>query len=141
MSRKLVLLFSLITAIYFLLASTRSLSIIWPLDCPADFPGDSSQQHKISGLLGEYRPKSGSTPIHFHGGIDMPAQSATPVYSVLTGVVVDTNSVYERIAIRNEWDPYKYVWDDFRYLKKMSSLGGSLVFTFPQRYEIFQEID
>lgn len=32
------------------------------------------------------------------------------------------------------------VWQkDFSDLKKILSLGGSLVFTFPQRYEIYRE--
>ena len=70
----------------FIALTSTSMGYIWPLDCPEDFPDDSSQQRKISGLLGEYRPLSGSTPIHFHGGVDIPALVDSPVYSVLTGV-------------------------------------------------------
>ena len=125
MSKNKSFWFLLIIITFIVFFTKNSSSIIWPVDCPKDFPGDFSQQHIISGVLGEYRVD----PPHFHGGVDIPGTIDDPVYSVLTGVVerVTTSS----IGIRNEWDPTGERFDVYRYIHvyitNSASVGDSIV--------------
>lgn len=78
--------------------STASAGHIWPVDWPLIYPGDSSVQHDVSGVLGEYR-ESG----HFHGGVDIAEMNFTEVYSVRGDYnYVVSKGFEERVAIR-EW--------------------------------------
>jgi len=54
-------------------------SHIWPLDEPTQESQTCSQEHGISGVVGEFRTSGGN---HFHAGVDMPATNTTDIFSV-----------------------------------------------------------
>lgn len=88
---------------------TASADHIWPVDSPLIYPGDSSVQHDVSGLLAEYR-ESG----HFHGGVDIAELNFTDIYSVRGDYnYVVSEDFDDRVAIREWYVITGGTWDEW----------------------------
>ena len=83
----------------------------WPTENPLSYEeGCGGSQPKVSAVLGEYR----TSPSHYHGGVDIPRPTGTPMYAVLQDRVwVDYVDDHE-IGLAIHWSSgresyYRYV--------------------------------
>ncbi|RKY90981.1 hypothetical protein DRQ15_06080 [candidate division KSB1 bacterium] len=83
---------------------------IWPVDSPLIYTGDSSQEHGISGTLGEFRTQGGN---HFHGGVDILEPTYTDVFSVFGDGEYVVEATGPRMGIREWYEASGTNWEEW----------------------------